>query len=235
MENNNWNNNFDNRHIVIDESRSVALMNKVYIWMSLGLGITGITAYLSFANDWVVALDNYIIQLVIAELAMVFILSSMIHKISLSIGTLLFVAYSILNGLTLSPIFYVYNENSIVTTFFITAGLFTALAVYGTVTKRDLTKIGSMLTIGLIGIVIASLVNLFIGSGVFSLIISILGVIIFVGLTAYDAQKIKAMSEALDPYDEQSQKIALLGSLTLYLDFINLFLFLLRIFGGRRN
>lgn len=235
MENNNWNNNFDNRHIVIDESRSVALMNKVYIWMSLGLGITGITAYLSFANDWVVALDNYIIQLVIAELAMVFILSSMIHKISLSIGTLLFVAYSILNGLTLSPIFYVYNGNSIATTFFITAGLFTALAIYGTVTKRDLTKIGSMLTIGLIGIVIASLVNLFIGSGVFSLIISILGVIIFVGLTAYDAQKIKAMSEALDPYDEQSQKIALLGSLTLYLDFINLFLFLLRIFGGRRN
>lgn len=235
MENNNWNNNFDNRHIVIDESRSVALMNKVYIWMSLGLCITGITAYLSFAQGWVLSLANYMLPLVIAELAMVFILSSMIHKISLSIGTLLFVAYSILNGLTLSPIFYVYDGNSIATTFFITAGLFTALAVYGTVTKRDLTKIGSMLTIGLIGIVIASLVNLFIGSGVFSLIISILGVIIFVGLTAYDAQKIKAMSEALDPYDEQSQKIALLGSLTLYLDFINLFLFLLRIFGGRRN
>lgn len=235
MENNNWNNNFDNRHIVIDESRSVALMNKVYIWMSLGLGITGITAYLSFAQGWVLALANYMLPLVIAELAMVFVLSSMIHKISLSIGTLLFVAYSILNGLTLSPIFYVYDGNSIATTFFITAGIFTALAIYGTVTKRDLTKIGSMLTIGLIGIVIASLVNLFIGSGVFSLIISIIGVIIFVGLTAYDAQKIKAMSEALDPYDEQSQKIALLGSLTLYLDFINLFLFLLRIFGGRRN
>ena len=171
--------------------------------------------------------------LIIAELALVFIVSGMINRLSLATATLLFILYSIINGATLSMIFVAFSTAVIAKTFFITAGMFAAMSVFGYVTKRDLSGIGRILFMALIGIIIATIVNLFVKSSGFDLIISYLGVAIFVGLTAWDTQKIKQMLLTADGMDESVQKIALMGALSLYLDFINLFLYLLRIFGNR--
>jgi FtsH-binding integral membrane protein len=150
-------------------------------------------------------------------------------------ATILFLAYSALSGVTLTPIFYAYTASSIGTTFFVTAGTFATMALYGATTKRDLTGLGSMLMMALVGLVIASIVNIFLGSGLMSLVISAAGVLIFVGLTAYDVQSLTRMAQNVSTEDD-THRFAIIGALKLYLDFINLFLFLLRFLGtGRRD
>lgn len=215
-----------------------ALMRKVYVWMTLALVLTGITAFGVASSP---GLMMTIIQtpaimwgLIIAELAIVIAISAAINRLSLTTATLLFVLYSVLNGATLSLIFAVYTMSSIANVFFITAGTFGVMAAYGYFTKRDLSSWGKLLLMALIGLIIATLVNVFlVKSSGFDLILSYAGVLIFVGLTAYDTQKIKQMLAMQTDMGEGAQKVALLGALSLYLDFINLFLYLLRIFGRR--
>ena len=214
-----------------------ALMRKVYLWMSMALVITGFTAYMVATSE---ALPNLIFAnpavmwiLIGVELAIVFGITLAINKISLPVATLLFVLYSVVNGAVLSSIFFVYSIKSIGTVFFITAGTFGAMSLFGYTTKQDLTSWGKLLMMALIGLIIATVVNIFLKSGMVDTIVSYAGVLIFVGLTAYDTQKIKQMCMNAPDAGESMQKVALLGALSLYLDFINLFIYLLRIFGRR--
>ena len=212
------------------------LMRKVYVWMSLALVITGFTAFFVASTPSLVSLifnSGLIWVLMIAELALVWGVSAAINKISLTTATLLFTLYSVLNGATLSIIFFAYTMSSIATVFFITSGTFGAMALYGYFTKKDLTSMGSILFMALIGVIIASLVNIFLKSSGLDMVVSCLGVLVFAGLTAYDSQKIKEMMLAAPDAGEGMQKVALLGALSLYLDFINLFIYLLRLFGRR--
>lgn len=215
------------------------LMRKVYIWMTLALVITAVTAYGVATSPALMTtiFTNKILfwGLIIAELALVWGISGAINRLSLATATLMFIAYSVINGATLSVIFAAFSTTAIVKTFIVTAGTFGAMSLVGYFTKKDLTSMGKLLFMALIGIIIATIVNMFIASSGLDLIISYLGVLIFVGLTAYDTQKIKHMLSMAPDASEQMQKYALLGSLTLYLDFINLFLYLLRIFGSNRN
>ena len=204
-----------------------ALMRKVYVWMTLALVITGFTAY---------AVANSPGIMTAIKFALVWYVSARIDRLSLSTATLLFILYSVLNGATLSIIFLAYTMTSIASVFFITAGTFAAMSLVGYFTKKDLSGLGRILFMALIGLIIATLVNVFlIKSGGFGLIVSYVGVLIFVGLTAYDTQRIKNMLVEADDVSAEAQKIALMGALALYLDFINLFLYLLRIFGGNRE
>ncbi len=222
------------------QSVFAALMRKVYVWMALALIVTGLTAYYVASNAnlfyQIFQANSYMIWvLIIAEFAVVFILSAAINKLSFMMAGLLFIFYSILNGVVLSSIFIVYTATSIASTFFITAGTFAAMSVYGYVTKRDLSSMGKILIMLLIGIIIATVVNIFVQSTGLQMIVNYIGVLVFVGLTAYDTQKIRVMlQEYGDEVNSSTQKLALLGSLSLYLDFINLFLYLLRILGDRR-
>ncbi len=213
------------------------LMRKVYVWMTLALVITGFTAFYVAESGFIFTLmSNQAILwgMIIGELALVIGLSAAINKLSLTTATLLFILYSVLNGATMSSIFIIYDISTISNVFFITAGTFAAMAVIGYTTKKDLSGMGKFLLMGLVGIIIATLVNLFfVKSAGFDLLLSYAGVLIFVGLTAYDSQKIKEMCRSVEYADASAQKLALLGALTLYLDFINLFLYLLRIFGRR--
>lgn len=225
---------------VIASAAFPALMRKVYVWMTLALVITGFTAYGVASSPGLVyaIVSNRLLfwGLVIAELALVWIVSARLDRMSLATGTMLFVLYSVLNGATLSVIFLAYTTESLTSVSFITAGTFAVMAAFGSFTKTDLSSLGRILFMALIGLIIATLVNVFfVKSGGFSLIISYVGVLIFVGLTAYDTQKIKQMLIMADDVTEDAQKIALMGSLSLYLDFINLFLYLLRIFGSSRD
>lgn len=213
------------------------LMRKVYVWMTLALVITGFTAY-GVANSPGVLQAIYTNPvifwgLIIAEFALVIGVSAAINRLSLTTATLMFVLYSVINGAMLSSIFLVYTQSSITTVFFITAGTFGAMALVGYTTKTDLTTMGKYLFMALIGLIIATLVNLFLKSSGMTMILSYVGVLIFVGLTAYDSQKIKEMLLQAPDAGEGAQKLALLGALTLYLDFINLFIYLLRIFGKK--
>ncbi len=215
------------------------LMRKVYVWMTLALAVTGLTAaYVATSPGMMSALfqsSSPMLFLIIAELALVWILSANIHRLSFPVASLMFVGYSLLNGVTLSCIFLVYSLPAISTTFFVTAGTFAAMSVVGYVVKRDLSPIGRVLFMALIGLIIATIVNIFVASSTLSWAITYIGVLVFVGLTAYDTQKIKhMMMQYGDEVNEGTMKLALMGSLTLYLDFVNLFLYLLRIF-GRRN
>lgn len=216
-----------------------ALMRKVFLWMAFALAITGLTAFGVATSPALVSLifANKIMfwGLIIAEFALVFAISGAIHKLSLSTATLLFILYSVVNGATLSVIFFAFSMAVIAKTFFITAGTFGVMAVIGYTTKTDLTSMGKILLMALIGIIIASVVNMFVRSSGFDLIISYVGVLIFVGLTAFDTQKIKEMLQMAPDAGSTMQKYALLGALTLYLDFINLFLYLLRIFGNNKD
>lgn len=213
------------------------LMRKVYVWMTLALAITGFTAYGVATSPGVMQAiySNPVLfwGLIIAEFALVFGVSAAINRLSLTFATLMFVLYSVINGALLSYIFILYTTSSISTVFFITAGTFAAMAIIGYTTKTDLSSWGKILLMALIGLIIATIVNVFIKSTMFNLILSYVGVLIFVGLTAYDSQKIKQMLLQTSDASEGAQKIALLGALTLYLDFINLFIYLLRIFGKR--
>jgi len=214
-------------------------IRSVYNWMAIGLGITGLVAFYISNSETMLRLifGNQLIffGLIIGELALVFSISARVHKMQASTATSLFMLYAALNGATLSAIFLVYTRSSITSTFFICAATFIAASIYGMVTKRDLTSVGQFLFMGLIGIVIASVVNLFIRSSGVSLIVSYIGVIVFVGLTAYDTQKLRtmALTQPAGIDGATLRKGAILGALTLYLDFINLFLMLLRIMGSR--
>ena len=211
-----------------------ALMRKVYVWMTLALMITGATAYGVATSPGIqMALFSNQLGLVIAEFALVIGISAAINRLSLTTATLMFVLYSVINGAMLSSIFLIYTMSSIASVFFITAGTFGVMALIGYTTKKDLTSMGRILFMALIGIIIATVVNIFLKSSGLQMIVSYLGVLIFVGLTAYDSQKIKNMLQMAPDASEASQKLALLGALTLYLDFVNLFIYLLRIFGRR--
>lgn len=213
------------------------LMRKVYVWMTMALVITGFTAYGVATSPGILQAiySNQILfwGLVIAEFALVIGVSAAINRLSLTMATLMFILYSVINGALLSYIFLAYTASSIATVFFVTAGTFAVMAFIGYTTKTDLTSMGKILMMALIGLIIATLVYLFIKSSGFTLILSYVGVLVFVGLTAYDSQKIKQMLLQAPDAGEGAQKLALLGALSLYLDFINLFLYLLRIFGKR--
>ena len=211
------------------------LMRKVYLWMTLALMITGITAAGVANSPNILALiySSQVVMwgIIIAEFGLVIYISARLEKLSLSTATTLFALYSILNGVMLSSIFLLYSTAIISKVFFITAGTFGVTALYGYATKKDLSSLGNILFMALIGLVIATIVNVFMKSAMFDLILSYIGVIIFVGLTAWHSQKIKHMMMVQQDADESAQKLALIGALSLYLDFINLFLYLLRIFG----
>ena len=226
-----------NRQFEVSEAFPV-LMRKVYVWMTLALVITGMTAYYVATNETIMMaiLTNKILfyGLLFAELGLVMGVSAAINRLSLLTATLLFILYSIINGATLSLIFLVFEIASIAKVFFITAGTFGAMAVIGYTTKADLSSLGRILFMALIGLIIATLANMFFKSDGLTMILSYIGVLVFVGLTAWDSQKIKKMLMQAPDVDESTQKLALLGALTLYLDFVNLFLYMLRIFGNRR-
>jgi hypothetical protein len=216
-------------------------VRSVYNWMGIGLALTGFVAYYVSSSESILRLvfgnPILLMVLIVAELGLVFAIAGMVNRMSAGTATALFVIYSGLNGVTLSSIFLVYVQASIVSTFFVCAATFIACSLYGWTTKKDLTSLGGFMVMGLIGIVIASLVNLFLQSSAASTIISYIGVFIFIGLTAYDTQKIKnmAMTQPANLDGAIIRKGAILGALSLYLDFINLFLMLLSIFGQRRD
>ena len=238
---NNQNGQQSNGFVVNEKERGLSgafpvLMRKVYTWMTLALLITGVTAFgVASSPTLFMSLSKMMWGLIIAELALVFILSGAINRLSLGTATLMFIGYSVLNGAMLSSIFLVYEPMVIAKVFFITAGTFGAMAVYGYTTKKDLTSMGKILFMALIGLIIATVVNMFLKSPGFDYILSYIGVAIFIGLTAWDSQKIKEMLQTQYDMSEGAQKLALLGALTLYLDFIKLFLYLLRIFGNNRD
>ena len=213
-----------------------AFIRSVYAWMFGGLLLT------AFASLWVVSSPamqqliwgnrGMLIVLIIAEFGLVFAISAGLRRFSAATAASMFLVYSLLNGLTLSAIFFVYTRGSIVQAFVVAAGMFGAMSVYGMVTKRDLTSWGSFFFMGLIGIVICSLVNFFLHSSALAIAISFIGVFVFVGLTAWDTQKLKSYATVGGPMQEN---LAIFGALALYLDFVNLFLFLLRILGDRRR
>ena len=206
-------------------------MRQVYMWMTAGLAITAVTAFAVASSP-----DLQMAILIVAQFGLVIALSAAIHKMSATTATAVFIAYSALTGLTLSSIFVVYPIGSIANAFLTATGTFLAMSVYGTVTKRDLTGMGNFLMMGLFGIIIASIVNIFLASSMMDFVISCIGVLIFTGLTAYDTQKLRAFGMNA-PVDDATamRRGALLGALELYLDFINLFLMLLRLFGGNRD
>ena len=215
------------------------LMRKVYLWMTFALLITGFTAYYVASSEailyTIIANQGIFWGLVIAEFVLIFALSAAINKLSLTVATIMFVLYSVINGATLSFILLLYTASSVVNVFLITAGTFAAMALYGYFTKTDLMSWGKYLVMALIGLIIATIVNLFTKSSGLEMILNYLGVLIFVGLTAYDSQKIKQMMLQATDTGEGAQKIALIGALSLYLDFINLFIYLLRILGSKRD
>ncbi len=216
-------------------------IKSVYNWMAIGLALTGFTAYYVSESETLIGLiigNPFIFfGIVIGELFLVMRIVRRIGTYSAKKATSLFLLYSVLNGLTLSFIFIAYTRSSITSVFFICAGTFAACSIYGMVTKRDLTSLGSFAAMGLFGIIIASVVNIFMQSSVMYMIISYIGVIVFVGLTAYDTQQLKnmAVSQPAGLDAEVVRKGAIIGALKLYLDFINLFIMLLRIFGVSRD
>ncbi len=221
----------------VKQQASTIFLAKVFNWMAIGLGLTGVVAMFVASSGLAVKLQPFFMFIMIAELGLVFFLSARINKIEAATATGLFIGYAALNGVTMSMIFLIYTSSSIAATFMITAGMFGAMAVYGLVTKRDLSGMGSFMFMGLIGIIIASVVNIFMQSSALYWAISLIGVFVFVGLTAYDVQKIKNMGEQgiMEQGEAAVQKGAIMGALALYLDFINLFLMLLRFFGGSRD
>ncbi len=228
-----------------DTASSVrTFLASVFSYMTMALVISGVMAWW-FGNDMTKL--QYLINfetgsntilgwiVMLAPLGLVFAMAGLVNKMSSTMLLATFLIFSTVMGISLSYIFLIYSMTSIANVFFISAAVFGVMAVAGYTTKTDLTKLGSILMIGLIGIVIASLVNMFLKSDTMSYVVSIIGVLVFTGLTAYDVQKLKRMGEQVATGTETAQKMALMGALTLYLDFINLFLMLLRLFGGRRD
>ena len=209
------------------DAARATLFRNVYLWMTMALALTALTAYTVAGSETLLQAifsSRFVfLGLIVAELVLVFVLA-----------TLMFIAYSVVNGATLSTIFLVYDLGSIGLTFLVTAGMFGAMSLYGFVTGRDLSSWGNLLTMALVGVILASVVNLFLRSEMLMWIVTYVGILLFVGLTAYDTQTIKRMIYSGAEVDEPMQKMALLGALSLYLDFINLFLYMLRLLGNRR-
>jgi FtsH-binding integral membrane protein len=235
-----YTNSYTNNSRAIDRPTAFAmLMRKVYTWMALALALTGLTAYYCAYNTnivYAIATNQLLFWgLIIAEFAAVFYLSARIERMSFATAGIVFLVYSVLNGVFFSTIFLAYTLGSIASTFFITAGTFGAMSLVGYFIKKDLSALGRFLMMALIGLIIASVVNIFLQSSLLMWICTICGVLLFSGLTAYDTQKIKQMFLMHGAeMNESTMKLALMGSLTLYLDFINLFIYLLRIFGDRK-
>ena len=210
------------------DAARATLFRNVYLWMTMALALTALTAYTVAGSETLLQAifsSRFVfLGLIVAELVLVFVL----------MATLMFIAYSVVNGATLSTIFLVYDLGSIGLTFLVTAGMFGAMSLYGFVTGRDLSSWGNLLTMALVGVILASVVNLFLRSEMLMWIVTYVGILLFVGLTAYDTQTIKRMIYSGAEVDEPMQKMALLGALSLYLDFINLFLYMLRLLGNRR-
>jgi FtsH-binding integral membrane protein len=213
-------------------------MVRVYNWMAAGLAITGFMAFYISSSETImnIIFGNSIlpIALIIGQIGLVFWLASRVMQMSVSLATGVFMLYAGLTGVTFSVLFVVYTSASITSTFMVTAGTFGAMSLYGYTTKKDLTSWGSFLFMGLFGLIIAMVVNIFLQNSMMDTIISCIGVLIFVGLTAYDTQKIKEMNILGNEGTDEDTKEAIRGALTLYLDFINLFLMLLRLMGDRR-
>lgn len=216
--------------------RVSAFLWKVYGWMALGLGLTAFVAFAVAGSPEIqrALLGNQLVffALIIAELGLVLVISARATQMAPPVATGLFALYSALNGVTLSVILLAYTGESVATTFVVTAGMFGALALYGTTTKRSLAGVGQFVFMGLIGVILASIVGMFWHSDALQFLISVAGVIVFTGLTAYDAQRLRVMALALPA--GQDGGYAIVGALSLYLDFINLFLFMLRFLGDRR-
>lgn len=219
-------------------AEQAAFMRKVYAIMAFGLGATGLTALVVAHSETMIKAifgnRGVFYGLLLAELVMVWSFARLANKMSAIGAAALFYLYAIVNGLTLSVVFLVYTEGSIASTFFVTGGTFAAMSAYGYFTKRDLTSVGSFMFMGLIGLIIASIVNLFLHSPMLYWGITYFGILIFVGLTAYDTQKIKELNVIGNAGTDEDHKEAIHGALILYLDFINLFLYLLRLLGRRR-
>jgi uncharacterized protein len=220
------------------ETEQRLFMIKVYGWMAVALTVTGFTSMLVASSHALLELiygNSFVFfALIIGEVLLVGYLVTAVRKMSVQAATFAFIGYSVLNGVTLSFIFMVYTESSIASTFFITAGTFGVMSVYGYFTKRDLASLGGFMSMGLIGLVIASIVNIFLQNETVYWMTTYIGVLIFVGLTAYDTQKIKEMNIIGNEGTDEDKKEAIMGALSLYLDFINLFIMLLRIFGNRK-
>jgi FtsH-binding integral membrane protein len=221
----------------VPAERVTAFLQKVYGWMFVGLAITAFVAYAVASSpttlQYVLSNPILYIGLIVAELGLVFYLSAKVETLAPNVAMTLFIIYSALNGVTLSFILLVYTGESIATTFFVTAGMFGALALYGSTTKRSLAGAGQFFFMGLIGLVLASIVGMFWQSDTLQFLIATIGVIVFTGLTAWDAQRLKLMAATVP--ESRSGSYAVVGALALYLNFINLFLMLLRLLGGRRD
>ena len=212
--------------------------NAVYAWMAVGLAVTGIVGWLVYTHQDVMAsvmTRGAAIGIFIGELVLVVVISSALRAINATMATLLFLLFAALNGLMLSSIFYVYTLPSIGATFAACASMFAVMSVYGMVTKTDLTGMGKILFMALIGLIVASIVNFFFASSVLYWLVSYAGVIIFAGLTAYDTQRLRQMALSIGSDGALAARMSIVGALALYLDFINMFLFLLRILGSRKN
>ena len=234
-----YNNYYDKGQTLAQSSVFAVLMRNVYTWMACGLAMTALTAMIVGRNEnWVytLATSGMYWGLLIAEVVLVIFLSARINKLSFATAGLMFAAYAILNGVTMSIIMLLYTAESIAQAFFVTAGTFGAMSLVGFFIKKDLSAMGRTLMMALIGLIIATIVNIFWQNSMMASILNYAGVIIFVALTAYDTQKIKVMLQQAQyaGISDQTNKLALMGSLTLYLDFINLFLYILRLFGNRK-
>ena len=234
-----YNNYYDKGQTLAQSSVFAVLMRNVYIWMTCGLAMTALTAMIVGRNEnWVytLATSGMYWGLLIAEVVLVIFLSARINKLSFATAGLMFAAYAILNGVTMSFIMLAYTAESIAQAFFVTAGTFGGMSLVGFFIKKDLSAMGRTLMMALIGLIIATIVNIFWQNSMMASILNYAGVIIFVALTAYDTQKIKVMLQQAQHagLNDQTNKLALMGSLTLYLDFINLFLYILRLFGNRK-
>lgn len=230
--------NYSTTTHVINQSAVTALFKSTYMQMAAALTVTALTSY--FLSQSAVFLAMFLTNsslmwiAIIAELGVVIWLSARLHAMSMTMATILFIAYSVLNGVTLSVIFLVYEPEVIALTFAVTAGMFAVMSIIGYTTRMDLSKVGGILLMALVGIILASVVNIFLGSETLYWVITYIGVLVFVGLTAYDTNKLRQIYTQYGEVNETGHKLALMGALTLYLDFINLFLYLLRIFGNRR-
>ena len=234
-----YNNYYDKGQTLAQSSVFAVLMRNVYTWMACGLAMTALTAMIVGRNEnWVytIATSGMYWGLLIAEVVLVIFLSARINKLSFATAGLMFAAYAILNGVTMSFIMLVYTAESIAQAFFVTAGTFGGMSLVGFFIKKDLSAMGRTLMMALIGLIIATIVNIFWQNSMMASLLNYAGVIIFVALTAYDTQKIKVMLQQAQyaGISDQTNKLALMGSLTLYLDFINLFLYILRLFGNRK-
>jgi FtsH-binding integral membrane protein len=221
-----------------DQGVVVRFFNAVYAWMAVGLALTGVVGWLVYTHP--AAMSSFMTRgaslgIFIGELVLVVVITSALRAVNAAFATLLFLAFAALNGLMLSVIFFVYTLPSIGATFAACAAMFAAMSLYGMLTKSDLTTLGKILFMALIGLVVASIVNIFVASSALYWIVSYAGVIIFAGLTAYDTQRLRQLALSVGGDGALAARMSIVGALTLYLDFINMFLFLLRLFGQGRN